>query len=224
VRFRVWAIDFRGHGHSDPAPDGDYGWDRMAEDVHAVVGALSAHGVHVVGHSMGGGAALLAEARWPGGIRAAYVYEPALLDRPMPPAAVGPMVDLTLRRRSVFPSRLDAAARLRLAPAFARWTDASLAAFVEHGLADQPDGSVALRCAPETEAACYASPIAQVTDVLGVGIPVTVGVGLEPDHLGAGASSRILAAGLSHGRLIEHTGLTHFGPFEQPAAIAAEIR
>jgi pimeloyl-ACP methyl ester carboxylesterase len=216
-RFRVSALDFRGHGLSDPAPDGDYCWDRMAEDVHAVTTALGAP-VAVLGHSMGGAAALLAETRWPGTFRAAYVYEPALVPDAMERPDPTPFVERTRRRVAVFASRGLAGERLRLAPTYAGWSDESMRAFLEHGLREADDGSVVLRCAPDVEAACYASGAADVS-AIHVDLPLTVAVGLEPDLLGAAPAARALAAALP-ASLVEHPGLTHFGPFERPGEVA----
>lgn len=54
------ALDTRGHGDSDHAPDGDYGLDRLVADLHAVMAALDSPPA-VVGASLGGITALLAE-------------------------------------------------------------------------------------------------------------------------------------------------------------------
>lgn len=51
-RFRVIALDQRGHGASAWAPD--YAPDRMASDIAAIVHQLALGPVTIVGHSMGG--------------------------------------------------------------------------------------------------------------------------------------------------------------------------
>jgi pimeloyl-ACP methyl ester carboxylesterase len=52
---RLVAYDLRGHGHSDPAADGDYSLDRYGEDVEAVLAAVVGDGKAglVAGHSLG---------------------------------------------------------------------------------------------------------------------------------------------------------------------------
>jgi pimeloyl-ACP methyl ester carboxylesterase len=55
---RAVALDFRGHGRSDPARNGDYSINGMAADISAVVESLGFDRLVLVGHSMGGGAAL----------------------------------------------------------------------------------------------------------------------------------------------------------------------
>src|SRR5581483_7345090 len=57
-RYRVLALDQRGHGDSDPAPDGDYTLATMAEDVAAFVRAVALPALRVVGLSMGGRVAI----------------------------------------------------------------------------------------------------------------------------------------------------------------------
>jgi pimeloyl-ACP methyl ester carboxylesterase len=55
---RAVAFDFRGHGRSEPAKNGDYSIAGMASDIGAVVDSLGLERFVLVGHSMGGGAAL----------------------------------------------------------------------------------------------------------------------------------------------------------------------
>jgi pimeloyl-ACP methyl ester carboxylesterase len=64
-RFRVIALDQRGHGASDWAADRDYAPERMAEDLAALVAALGLERVSIVGHSMGAINAYLLAGRRP---------------------------------------------------------------------------------------------------------------------------------------------------------------
>jgi pimeloyl-ACP methyl ester carboxylesterase len=50
----VLALDQRGHGDSDPAPDDDYRVATMADDLAAFTGSLRLERFSLVGHSMGG--------------------------------------------------------------------------------------------------------------------------------------------------------------------------
>ena len=58
--YHAVAIDARGHGDSDWAPDGVYGQDSMVEDLIAVIAALGSRRPVLVGASMGGGTCLVA--------------------------------------------------------------------------------------------------------------------------------------------------------------------
>jgi pimeloyl-ACP methyl ester carboxylesterase len=55
---RAVALDFRGHGRSDPPNNGDYTIAGMAADIAATADSLGLDRFVLVGHSMGGGAAL----------------------------------------------------------------------------------------------------------------------------------------------------------------------
>src|SRR6185369_687526 len=58
ARYRVLALDLRGHGDSDPAPDGDYTTASLAEDVAAFVDVLGVSTFHLVALSLGGRVAI----------------------------------------------------------------------------------------------------------------------------------------------------------------------
>lgn len=62
---RAVALDLRGHGGSDPAADGDYSLEALADDVHAVVNHLNLRQVVLVGHSLGGGVVAVYAGRHP---------------------------------------------------------------------------------------------------------------------------------------------------------------
>src|SRR5712691_10825824 len=64
-RHRVIALDQRGHGDSDPAPDGDYSLTATAGDVAAVVDALGLTRLSIVGLSLGGRVAIVYAALHP---------------------------------------------------------------------------------------------------------------------------------------------------------------
>jgi pimeloyl-ACP methyl ester carboxylesterase len=53
-RYRVVSMDQRGHGESGMPDSMDFGTDRLAEDLKAVVDACDAEEFVIVGHSMGG--------------------------------------------------------------------------------------------------------------------------------------------------------------------------
>jgi pimeloyl-ACP methyl ester carboxylesterase len=56
---RAVAFDFRGHGRSDAPKNGDYTIAGMAADIATAVDSLGLDRFVLVGHSMGGGAALV---------------------------------------------------------------------------------------------------------------------------------------------------------------------
>ena len=52
--YHIIAMDQRGHGDSDWAPDGDYTIEAHQGDIDGFISALGLDGFHLIGHSMGG--------------------------------------------------------------------------------------------------------------------------------------------------------------------------
>jgi pimeloyl-ACP methyl ester carboxylesterase len=76
--FHVYALDHRGHGDSEWAPDGDYHRDRHVADLVAFVDVLQMKSLVLVGHSLGGGVALLAASPLARRVRALVIVDSTL--------------------------------------------------------------------------------------------------------------------------------------------------
>jgi pimeloyl-ACP methyl ester carboxylesterase len=70
--WRAVAVDLRGHGESDWAPDGDYRLDAFAADIRSLAATLEAPPV-LVGASLGGMASLVAVAEAPAPVASGLV-------------------------------------------------------------------------------------------------------------------------------------------------------
>lgn len=224
---RVWSFDFRGHGDSDPSPDG-YAWERFADDVTEVVAALglgSDPALLTVGHSKGAAALLLAESARPGTIRRAWCFEPVVI--PGEPTAPNPNFPLAVgarRRRNRWDTPEDARRSWAARPPFGDLHPDALAAYVDHGLRRRPDGAWELRCSPEDEAATYAhGPAHGLWPALPT-IQTTVRVvcGERSDAVTPSLAARI-AARLPHGSAEVMANVGHFGPLEDPDATVTSI-
>jgi len=73
---RAVALDLRGHGRSEPPRNGDYSIAGMAGDIKAVVDTLSLGRFVLVGHSLGGGVALVYAGAHPERIAALLLVDP----------------------------------------------------------------------------------------------------------------------------------------------------
>lgn len=223
--FRRAALDVRGHGRS-ATPEAGMDWHGTAEDVLAAVDRLGLRDVVGVGHSMGGASLLLAELARPGTFRTMWLYEPIVFPPELRAAADGPnpLAEGALRRRSRFDSAEAAYDNFASKPPFSALAPEALAAYVEHGFEPQADGSVQLRCRPETESETYRMGARHdAFDRLDrVGCPVVVARGAETVP-GPASFAPAVAERLAHGRLEEHPDLGHFGPLEDPDAIGAAI-
>ncbi|HEY1829886.1 MAG TPA: alpha/beta hydrolase [Acidimicrobiales bacterium] len=229
-RFRCIAIDFRGHGFSG-VPEGlSMAWTGMADDVEAALdsGAFPTDRVYGVGHSMGGAALALAAARRPNAFRSLWLYEPVIMAGDPGPLGIvegqNPMSAAAERRRERFDSLEHAYENYRSKPPLNELDPEALRAYVEGGFAPQPDGSVLLRCKPQTEAEVFrragGSGAGQVLDQITIPVAIVAG---EPEGFGPVAFAPATAEALPNGTLIQRPQLRHFGPQEDPAGMADDL-
>jgi lipase len=156
-RFRVIAIDQRGHGESGMPLNG-FDWGHFAEDLHAFIRALGIEGCSAVGHSSGGTAVGVCAGRYPGSIGRVVLIDPVLRDSRgigFPPGGPNPMAERTRRRRAVWESPHQFEEAMRSRPAFARWRPEYLTLYAHHGLRRRPDHHYELKCRPGVEAQVY---------------------------------------------------------------------
>jgi len=229
-RFRCWAVDLRGHGHTVTPPEVDFAWSGFADDVLAAVGGLaagSASGARPValGHSSGGAAVLLAEAERPGTFEALWCYEPIVW--PAPEAARKRAEWLATgarKRRTTFPSVGEAIANFSTKPPLSALAPDALQAYVACGFEPAADGSVGLRCHPESEAAIYLRAVEgdRFARLAEVACPVVVAAGGTSDAITPERATALVDA-LPAGRLRVFDRLGHFGPLEDPPAVAAAV-
>ena len=223
----VVLFDERGHGASGRPGSGSFAWQGFADDALAVCDGLKLSRPLGFGHSCGGAALLLAELARPGTFAGLYLYEPVV--RPAAssgslPSPDNPLVLAARRRRPRFASRQQAMANFATKAPFAGIDPDALAAYVTHGLRASAEGDLELCCAREDEAAVYAASGAHgAFERLGdVRCPVTIACGSEPGTLDATvlapAARRIPGA-----ELVVLPGLGHFGPLQDPAAVARSL-
>jgi len=168
-RFRVVALDARGHGDSTPVPPGDdlgsYAWTVLAADIdRALAGVLEQTGYQRfalgVGHSMGGALVASNAITRPDRFERLLLCDPVLLP-PMPgrpasgPRPSNPLSDSTRKRRDRFPSAAEAFAHCRSRALYASFTPEALALYVALGMRELPTGELALKCDREVEAAIF---------------------------------------------------------------------
>jgi pimeloyl-ACP methyl ester carboxylesterase len=226
THFSCWSFDVRAHGDS-AKPDGlALHWRGFGDDVLAVVDALGLDRPLGAGHSMGAAALVLAELARPGAFRALHLYEPIVFPADWEGNAERgtELIEGTRRRREVFPSREEALANFAAKPPLDALDPAVLRVYVEHGFADEPDGTVRLKCRPADESEIYSrSREHGAFERLGaVSAPATVAAGGRTTSVTAELAA-LQARGLGRGRLEVFDDLGHFGPLERPAEVAAAV-
>ncbi|MXW97748.1 MAG: alpha/beta fold hydrolase [Acidimicrobiaceae bacterium] len=222
--FTVWALDFRGHGSSASAPGGDYAWSGMGADVAACTETIGAERLYGFGHSMGGAALLMAERSQPGTFERLFLYEPIVLPRGFfDQPGNNPLSKGARNRREIFDSRAEALARYSSRSPLGVMRADALAAYVEGGFVDLPDGRVRLACSAETEARTFeASGGLPTEEVSAINAPATVAAGTAVAGVSnPGIFGPAIAEALPQGRFLSFENLSHFGPLEAPGVVAA---
>ena len=223
--FRIVALDFRGHGFSTRPDNGDFNWDRMVLDLLAVADRLGPPPIAGFGHSLGGGTLLLAEHERPGTFGSLVLFEPIVFPDDFEFSGENPMAAPARSRRPSFPSRADALARYASRPPLNEMRPDVLEIYVRDGFVDQPDGSVVLACAPDDEAATFASDTkVRTSTIADVKSAVTVLTGADDEDAPSPARyGPAIVDALPNGRLQVHPEVGHLAPFEQPDAVAAMV-
>ena len=227
-RFRCVSLDLRGHGMSELPLGASLAWSGMADDVLAALSAdrFPIGPLHGIGHSMGGAALVLAAARRPDAFRSLWLYEPVIV----PPESGllldgdNPMSEAAARRRDRFDSLDQAYENYGSKPPLQQLHPDALRAYVDGGFSSSPDGTVVLRCRPSTEAEVFrhAATSGAWGSSSAFETPVAVVAGRR-DEVGPGAFASSIADALTQGTLIERPHLGHFGPLEDPAAMAQDV-
>jgi pimeloyl-ACP methyl ester carboxylesterase len=154
-RFRVVAVDQRGHGDSDNPPDG-YRFETFAEDLQCVIEGLGLERPIAAGHSSGATTIVVHAAAHPGVIQRAVLIEPILPKQDWYTAPPGGRHASSLsegarKRRPVWPSTAELFEAYRERDTFRTWREDQLRLYIEEGTFARDDGQVELKCPPEIE-------------------------------------------------------------------------
>ena len=222
ARYRVIALDQRGHGDSDPAPDGDYSLTTLAGDIAAIVDALGLTRVSIVGLSLGGRIAIVYAALHPERVERLVVVDIGPDIAPAGRTRVGTMMARSPER---FASVEEAIAQARAANP--RYIEALLRERVTHGLRRLPDGGYAWKYDRVIRDAVRTGRWREDLDVwplwTSVTCPTLVVRGAESDVLSREIAKQMLEA-RPQTRLVEVPGAGHTVPGEQPAQFLELLR
>ena len=219
---RVIALDQRGHGDSDRAPDGDYRVATMAGDVAGFVDALGLERFELLGLSMGGRVGIA----YAGG-HAARIERLCIVD-------IGPEIHLPGMERirqmmAASPERIgsEEEAIEYVRRANPRAPEAGLCERVRHGLRPLPDVGLEwkydkalrdmMRHGGRRETIDLWEPLRRIT------APTLLVRGADSDVLSADVAKRMIDA-LPDGQLVEIPGAGHPVPLDQPEAFARAVR
>jgi len=176
AHYHVFAVDARGHGDSDSrtVPEG-YRWSYFVSDLLEVAEQLrqefnTPQIAYGIGSSLGGVITAAAEAARPGLFQRIAMLDPPIQATPALLRYFGlsveeeasaerksSLVEMTRRRRRIWASRDEARAAWKTKPIFAPLRPEAFELYLQEGLVDQPDGTVALKCHPDVEAHIFAT-------------------------------------------------------------------
>ncbi len=220
-RHRVLALDQRGHGDSDPAPDDDYRVGTMADDVAAFVGSLRLDRFALLGHSMGGRIAIKYAAD-----HAARLERLVIVD-------IGPDINLAglQRVRDMMANAPERIESEEWAVEYIRRANPlqdvdMLRERVRHGLRRAPDGELTWKYAKglrdmmregRRDAVDLWEPLPRIP------CPTLIVRGAESDILSAEVAKQ-MAERLPDGRVVEIAGAGHTVPADRPEEFVRQIR
>jgi pimeloyl-ACP methyl ester carboxylesterase len=221
-RYRVLALDQRGHGDSDPAPDGDYSTDSLVGDVAAFADALALPPVRLVGLSLGGRVAIAFAARHAAAVERLVVID---IGPELPPAGAGRVGMLMAGSPERFASVEDAVAHARAGNP--RYDDALLRHRVVHAVRPLPGGGYTWKYDRAIRDAVRAGRWRDGLDLWPLwktlACPTVIVRGAESDILTGDIAGRMLAS-QPRARLVEVVGAGHTVPGDRPAEFLAALR
>jgi pimeloyl-ACP methyl ester carboxylesterase len=222
-RFRILAIDTRGHGDSETPPTRDeYAWELSGHDLLAVADHFGlGDSIDAVGHSAGGAHVAYAEHIRPGSIGRAVLIDPIIGPREHFQGS-HPLAEKVRYRINEFESVAAARERLCAKPPMSRWCDTAVVAYLAHAFHTDADGSCSLKCPGDREAWFYelggACEVFETLEDLSCQTCLITGSESYVQPLVAVQQEKLPNSKME---IVPETG--HFIPQEKPAAMAEII-
>lgn len=234
-RFRVVAVDLRGHGMSSAKADPERlnGWETYRDDMVAFLDYMG-ETAFMAGHSMGGTISILAAAERPKLVRGLVLAEPVMrpprqeilmaISRALGRTKRSPLVVGAAKRRPIFSDRRTMFASYKGRGAFASWSDDMLRDYIEGGTNKRADGSVSLTCAPAWEARTFAMAVPRIWGGLGeLTQPITLLYAGGPGSTFDEGTADHFRRQRPEDRILHVEKASHFLPMEQPELVRDEI-
>jgi pimeloyl-ACP methyl ester carboxylesterase len=221
-RYRVLALDQRGHGDSDPPPDADYTMASLSADLAAFVDALGLPTFAIVALSLGGRVAMHYAGTHPDRVTRLVVVDIGPDIAPAGRTRVGQIMSHAPER---FDTLEDIVAYLRANNP--RYTDALLRARVEHGVRPLPGGGFTWKydrgLRELVRSGRWSDPIDLWPAWTALACPTLLVRGAESDILTADIAKKMIEA-QPRARLVEVPHAGHTVPGDQPEGFVKLLR
>jgi pimeloyl-ACP methyl ester carboxylesterase len=221
-RRRVLALDQRGHGDSDPAPDGDYSDEALLGDLVAFADALGLRRFSLLALSLGGRVAMDFAGRHPHRVERLVVVDIGPEIAPAGRARVGALMAGAPER---FETVEDVVAHMRANSP--RYAEAMLRHRARHAVRPLPGGGFTWKYDRALRDAIRQGRLRVPTDLWpqwsAIACPTLLVRGAESDVLSEETAKRMVDA-LPTARLVVVPGAGHTVPGDQPVAFQSLLR
>jgi esterase len=221
-RYRVLVLDQRGHGDTDPAPDGDYSDDALLADLTAFADALGLRRCTIVALSLGGRVAINFAGSHPDRVERLVIVDIGPEIAPVGRARVGALMAEAPER---FESVEDVVTHMRAnAPLY---TEAMLRHRAQHAVRPLPDGGFTWKYDRALREAIRQGRMRVPADLWAqwraITCPTLLVRGALSDILSDETAKRMVDE-LPAARLVVVPGAGHTVPGDQPAAFQSLLR
>ena len=221
-RWHVVALDQRGHGDSDPAPDGDYTVGAMAEDLEAFADAQGYRRLTLLGLSMGGRVAMGFAGAHPERVERLVIVDIAPEIHPPGMARIRTMI--ANAPESIESEEWAVETAMAANP---RADVAELRHRIKHALKRAPDGTLTWKYARDLREMMRRGGRREPMDLwerlTRITCPTLLVRGAESDVLSPELAARVVSS-LRDGRLVEVPDAGHTVPGDRPAQFVEVVR
>lgn len=217
-RYRVLALDLRGHGDSDWDAGADYGIEAHASDVSRFLRSLELEEVTLVGHSFGGQVAVKVAAASERPLAALVVIDSTTR---IGERAARFMESLRKLPQPVYRSFAEAVRRFRLLPIDHQTSPEVLRHMARHAVRRRDDGTWTFKF--DRRAMVNTQPSDLTGDLRALRCPLLVVRGAESRLIPASVLEHFAEAA-PHAKCIAIAGAHHHVMLDQPRALATVMR
>ncbi|EMY79483.1 alpha/beta hydrolase family protein [Leptospira weilii serovar Ranarum str. ICFT] len=214
---RVIALDFAGHGESEPTLN-FRDWYFFRDQVLSLINAERLENITGIGHSLGGASLLLASYHSPEKFKKVIAHDPVILNFLQVTFSRifhNPLAKVAIKRRREFKDLNTVRKIYKRTPSFSRWDDQIYEDYIQSCFRIGDNGEAFLRCLPEVEAKIFDSvsyrslfQFGKIKTETHITIP-------NPHEVCSPKGARRIHSGNDKSTLEIWPGTSHFFPFEE---------